>query len=178
MSQSTNRRSERLPGDHATWVSLRCTTSHGAPHPFQLVSTRPHQSTGCWKNEGLLPQSLELRDCRQREGPAPPPLPAAPFPQLSSLCPESVQYAPFLRPFSPHHQLNSLIPTGDKRIFHCNLLLIQRKTGFGRGELEVGKHEGGQPALPLPGSLDGCSGWGTLDQKTWVIWGPPQLLGI
>lgn len=101
------------------------------PHPIKA------QATGRIRGCSCCLQGEVTAGCGP---PSPPPSP----------CPESVQYAPFLRPFSPHHQLNSLIPTGDKRIFHCNLLLIQRKTGFRRGEVEVGKRESADPRCLLP----------------------------
>lgn len=126
-------------------ASLWCTASHGDhthsnwPPPVPIRAQAAGRIRGC-------SCCLQGKVTVTAGGPSPLPSP------LSSLCPESVQYAPFLRPFSPHHQLNSLIPAGDKRIFHCNLLLIQRKTGFGRGEVEVGRREGSRPTVPTPGS--------------------------
>lgn len=75
---------------------------------------------------------------------------------------------PYLRSLSAYHQLNSLIPTGDKWVFHCNLLLIQTKTGLGRGKVEVRKWEGSQPTLPPPGSSGSCGSEGILDQNPWA----------
>lgn len=123
-------------------------THSNRPPPVPMRAQAAGRMRGCSRR--LQGEETAGRERVLLLGPSPRPSP------LYSPCPDSVQYVPFLRPFSPHHQLNSLIPTGDKRIFHCNLLLIQRKTGFGRGEAEVGKREGGGPTRSVSSGIPGC----------------------